>query len=51
MWNAAHLHPLAVYEHSLHGEVDTDGVAVALNKCSGPEALYHASLACATVAD
>jgi hypothetical protein len=49
--SAAHLDPLAVYEDSLHGEVDADGVAMALDERAGPEALHHAGLARAAIAD
>lgn len=51
MLRGAHLDPLAVYEHGLHGEVDADGVAMALDERAGPEALHHAGLARAAVAD
>lgn len=49
--NATHLHPLAVYEQGLHGEVDADGIAVAFDERAGSEALYHACLARPAVAD
>lgn len=51
LWSIAHLDPLAVYKHGLHGEIDADGVAVTLDKRAGPESLHHASLASTAIAD